>query len=502
MSYSVPLSFSNLNTTFDNSGNQTITETENVTISSSGINYDNIQAGTAFVFQTKTPVLSGGTTVPIVIQQTGFPYTTAGNGYIEFDPPYKGFYEASIGIVNSTVSAYPASLAIQADTIEGVAEGGGFNIFRLSTVGGTAQLFLEDLSYDTAILNPTSLNFSVGGVAGTAITGNTISSGTITATTNFSGNLSGTATNATNVSLTGISTGVIYLSGTSAVTNGNYPLQTDSSGHISFSTGTNTLSAGISGGTGGSLNAYGTTGSITGYGTSLTALNIPNGGATIGKTGTALSIPNGNITTGGSVTATGLITSSSTIIGVNQLNNTVTAPSTFSYPSTPLLAQTYDPASVTLGGAAITLTASTVYLQSVWLNAGQVVTNISICCNVAGTAPTTFYVGLYTSFSNSRLAISASSTAFTTGTIKSFAMTSAYTVTNSGQYWIAVVQTGVSTNTYFGVSSADNMVNYPNTATGTGLGTFRKATFPSATLAAPLSGTFTNSGISIWAVIN
>lgn len=116
-------------------------------------------------------------------------------------------------------------------------------------------------------------------------------------TTTFSGQLIATASassvisNANNVAMTPISSGVIYLTGVTAFTTSNYPLITDSFGHLSFATGTNTLNVGISGSTNGNLNLYGVGGTLTIPASTGTAINVPNGNilaATLTSTGNLL----------------------------------------------------------------------------------------------------------------------------------------------------------------------------------------------------------------------
>jgi len=135
---------------------------------------------------------------------------------------------------------------------------------------------------------------------------NPISSAT---TTTFTGQLIATASsssvisNANNVAMIPISTGIIYLTGVTAFTTSNYPLITDSLGHISFLTGTNSLNVGISGSANGNLNLYGTGGTLT----------IP------ASTGTAISVPNGNISAATLTTTGNLLLSN-----VNPTINTTT----------------------------------------------------------------------------------------------------------------------------------------------------------------------------------
>ena len=134
----------------------------------------------------------------------------------------------------------------------------------------------------TSIATSTTFNNSVT-IGNTTIT----QSGNNLILTNGS-NIALTLTNAANTSflsgystqsyLNSISTGIMYLVGLSGTASGAYNLQTDSSGHLSFACGTNTLNIGTSGGANGNLNLYG-----------QGVLTIP------ATTGTAISAPNGNI---------------------------------------------------------------------------------------------------------------------------------------------------------------------------------------------------------------
>ena len=132
-----------------------------------------------------------------------------------------------------------------------------------------------------------------------------------------------TLTNASNTSsLSGYSTmaylnpiasGVMYLTGTSGYSTGSYNLESDSLGHISFATGTNSLNLGISGSANGNLNLYGTGGTLT----------IPS------NAGTAISCPLGSISSNGLTTTNnitlptaGVVPTAITQLGGNSLINT------------------------------------------------------------------------------------------------------------------------------------------------------------------------------------
>ena len=143
----------------------------------------------------------------------------------------------------------------------------------------------------TSIATSTTFNNSVT-IANTTIT----QSGNNLILTNGS-NVALTLTNAANTSflsgystqsyLNSISSGIMYLAGLSGTTSGAYNLQTDSAGHLSFATGTNTLNVGISGSANGNLNLYGQ-GVLTIPATTGTAINVTNGNisaATLTTTG-------------------------------------------------------------------------------------------------------------------------------------------------------------------------------------------------------------------------
>jgi len=170
----------------------------------------------------------------------------------------------------------------------------------------------------TSIATSTTFNNSVT-IGNTTIT----QSGNNLILTNGS-NIALTLTNALNTSflsgystqsyLNSISSGIMYLAGLSGTTSGAYDLQTDSLGHLSFATGTNTLNIGTSGAANGNINLYG-----------QGVLTIP------ATTGNAISVPNGNInsntisTTATATIGTSLQVNSFANIGGNILMNGATS---------------------------------------------------------------------------------------------------------------------------------------------------------------------------------
>lgn len=92
----------------------------------------------------------------------------------------------------------------------------------------------------------------------------------------------------------------------------------------------------------------------------------------------------------------------------------------------------------------LTMVGGTVYMVSVGLLAGDVVTNILVPVNSAGTGLTLSKVGIYNS-SGTRVAISADQgTSWQSGGAKVVPLTATYTATQSDLYYLAVVATGTT----------------------------------------------------------
>ena len=94
-------------------------------------------------------------------------------------------------------------------------------------------------------------------------------------------------------------------------------------------------------------------------------------------------------------------------------------------------------------------TTTQIALQAIWLSAGQLVTNLSVITSAtAANVPLHFAIGLYDLVGN-LCAASADqlTTAMTTQTLYTFAMTTPYRVATSGLYYVAIgsVATGVPT---------------------------------------------------------
>lgn len=87
----------------------------------------------------------------------------------------------------------------------------------------------------------------------------------------------GTSTNSSNTNVLPVASGVLYLTGVNNTLQNYYQLNTDSSGHISFATGTNTLQLGTSSSANGNLTCFGPSPSISmPYSTNAAAISCPS----------------------------------------------------------------------------------------------------------------------------------------------------------------------------------------------------------------------------------
>lgn len=101
-----------------------------------------------------------------------------------------------------------------------------------------------------------------------------------------------------------------------------------------------------------------------------------------------------------------------------------------------------------------TLAASgTLNMQAIYLYAGQLVSNITLCsATTAAGTPTNYFFGLFDSGSRNLLATSANqtTTAWAANTIKTLAMTTPYRVPTSGVYYIGYFMTATTVATMKG----------------------------------------------------
>ena len=111
----------------------------------------------------------------------------------------------------------------------------GSGTFTANQAGGTSVTFTSDATNLNTASTIVARDSSGGFTCGTII-----------------GNLTGTSSIASTTTLAPVASGTIYLTGTSGYSSGNYPLQTDSLGQISFNTGSNILSLN----NGGALSVY------------------------------------------------------------------------------------------------------------------------------------------------------------------------------------------------------------------------------------------------------
>jgi len=181
----------------------------------------------------------------------------------------------------------------------------------LATSIASSTNFTGALTVGTSTVSQSGNNLNFVNGANTALT--------LTNASNTS-SLSGYSTMAY---LNPISSGVMYLTGTSGYSTGSYNLESDSLGHISFATGTNSLNLGISGSANGNLNLYGTGGTLT----------IPS------NTGTAISCPLGSISSNGLTTTNNITLPTAGVVptAITQLGGN----SLISFVGTSLTASTY-----------------------------------------------------------------------------------------------------------------------------------------------------------------
>jgi len=112
-------------------------------------------------------------------------------------------------------------------------------------------------------------------------------------------------------------------------------------------------------------------------------------------------------------------------------------------------------------------TTGQIYCQAIWLQAGTVVTNIAFCsATTAASVPTHYCFALYTT----ALALCGSTADQTTGawaanTLKTLALTAAYTVPTTGLYYLAFMMTATTVPTMKGgTARTDGTLSFTATA--------------------------------------
>jgi hypothetical protein len=114
------------------------------------------------------------------------------------------------------------------------------------------------------------------------------------------------------------------------------------------------------------------------------------------------------------------------------------------------------------------LTAGVGYYQAVYLAAGTVVSNIGVAASAAGTS-TTLYLGLYSSTTRLAATSGLATASISTSTYQSQAVTSSYTVTTSGIYWIGLLSVGGTGASIFRNLPTSSLANAGATATANNL---------------------------------
>lgn len=104
------------------------------------------------------------------------------------------------------------------------------------------------------------------------------------------------------------------------------------------------------------------------------------------------------------------------------------------------------------------LTSGTMFLQAVYLRAGQRITNISFCsATTAAATPTNQIFGLYDVARNLLAQTSNdTTTAWAANTLKTRALTAPYTITGDGVYYVAILVTATTVPTLKGLTAKTN----------------------------------------------
>jgi len=138
---------------------------------------------------------------------------------------------------------------------------------------------------------------------------------------------------------------------------------------------------------------------------------------------------------------------------------TYTQPAQGNLGPTGTLAETFPRALATTNSAAPTAS-GTMFMQAIYLTAGQLVSNITIisATTAAGT-PTNYFFALYDGSRNLRAqSANQTTTAWAANTAKTLAMTTPYRVPTSGLYYIAILVTATTVPTTHGGPAKANAV--------------------------------------------
>lgn len=108
-----------------------------------------------------------------------------------------------------------------------------------------------------------------------------------------------------------------------------------------------------------------------------------------------------------------------------------------------LIAQNLDRSLVSSGAIMV---GGTAYAQLVELNGGDVISNLLVACNVAGTATTLFLAGVYSADGTVEYASTSDQSAqFATTGVKTLPLSAPWTVPKTGAYLVVVVSTATTT---------------------------------------------------------
>lgn len=150
---------------------------------------------------------------------------------------------------------------------------------------------------------------------------------------------------------------------------------------------------------------------------------------------------------------------------------------------------TFDRDGTSVAARAVPTASGTLFLVGIGLVKGDVVTNISVLPATAGATYTNSWFALYNSSRvNQAISASGGSTAPTANAAWTKAMTTPYTVTTSGLYYIGILAQATTIPTLYGIDQNVNLVTIPPVlqgASSTGL-----TTPVTTTPTAPTANTF------------
>lgn len=162
----------------------------------------------------------------------------------------------------------------------------------------------------------------------------------------------------------------------------------------------------------------------------------------------------------------------------------------------------YEPETVSATGAAVNVS-GTIYLHKIYLPANKLVSNIALGVQTAGATLTAAQnlIAVYNS-SGTRLGLTADqSTPWTTTGYKTAAVTSPFTTTAAGFYYVAILAVGTTPPAFYQAANAPSILFNANLAAGT----FRHATGGTAQTSLPTTitmGSTASSAFNIWVAVS